>query len=57
MFFGSIPAVITPFKNNEVDYSSLNKISEIKFIIHEIHNKSKLLIIGVRKEPIILPIN
>ncbi len=28
MFFGSIPAVITPFKNNEVDYSSLNKVLE-----------------------------
>lgn len=28
MFFGSIPAVITPFKNNEVDYNSLNKILE-----------------------------
>ena len=26
MFKGSIPAVITPFKNNEVDYNSLNKV-------------------------------
>jgi len=26
MFFGSIPAVITPFKNYKVDYNSLNKI-------------------------------
>ena len=26
MFFGSIPAVITPFKNHEVDYLSLEKI-------------------------------
>ena len=26
MFFGSIPAVITPFKNNQVDYNSLDKI-------------------------------
>ena len=26
MFFGSIPAVITPFKNHEIDFSSLNKI-------------------------------
>jgi len=26
MFFGSIPAVITPFKNQQVDYESLNKI-------------------------------
>ncbi len=26
MFFGSIPAVITPFKDNEVDYNSLYKI-------------------------------
>ena len=26
MFFGSIPAVITPFKNNKVDYNSLDKI-------------------------------
>ena len=25
MFFGSIPAVITPFMNKEVDYESLNK--------------------------------
>ena len=28
MFFGSIPAVITPFKNNKVDYESLNKVVE-----------------------------
>jgi len=28
MFFGSIPAVVTPFKNNVVDYNSLNKILE-----------------------------
>ncbi len=28
MFFGSIPAVITPFKNNEVDYPSLHKVLE-----------------------------
>ena len=28
MFFGSIPAVITPFQNNEVDYNSLSKINE-----------------------------
>ena len=28
MFFGSIPAVITPFKNNEVDYDSYFKIIE-----------------------------
>ena len=26
MFFGSIPAVITPFKNQKVDYESLDKI-------------------------------
>ena len=26
MFFGSIPAVITPFKNKEVDFNSLEKI-------------------------------
>ena len=26
MFFGSIPAVITPFKNNDVDYNSFEKI-------------------------------
>ncbi len=26
MFFGSIPAVITPFNNNEVDYISLSKV-------------------------------
>ena len=26
MFFGSIPAVITPFKNKQVDYNSLDKI-------------------------------
>ncbi len=28
MFFGSIPAIITPFNDNKVDYSSLNKIIE-----------------------------
>ena len=28
MFFGSIPAVITPFKNNKVDYESLHKVVE-----------------------------
>ena len=28
MFFGSIPAVITPFKNNKVDYESLNNVVE-----------------------------
>ena len=28
MFYGSIPAVITPFKNNEVDYESLSKVLE-----------------------------
>ena len=26
MFYGSIPAIITPFKNNIVDYNSLEKI-------------------------------
>ena len=26
MFFGSIPAVITPFRNQKVDYDSLDKI-------------------------------
>tara|TARA_B100000575_G_scaffold287924_1_gene287052 strand:+ start:102 stop:974 length:873 start_codon:yes stop_codon:yes gene_type:complete len=31
MFFGSIPAVITPFINDEVDYNSLSKI--IEFLI------------------------
>ena len=31
MFFGSIPAVITPFKNEKVDYDSLHKI--INFLI------------------------
>jgi len=31
MFIGSIPAVITPFRNNEVDYSSFEKI--IEFLI------------------------
>ncbi len=31
MFFGSIPAVITPFKNNEVDYNSFVNI--IEFLI------------------------
>tara|TARA_B100002052_G_C15835057_1_gene577326 strand:+ start:60 stop:932 length:873 start_codon:yes stop_codon:yes gene_type:complete len=33
MFFGSIPAVITPFKNRDVDYSSLSNINE--FLINE----------------------
>jgi len=28
MFFGSIPALITPFKNGTVDYNSFNKIIE-----------------------------
>tara|TARA_B100000579_G_scaffold101767_1_gene80996 strand:+ start:211 stop:1083 length:873 start_codon:yes stop_codon:yes gene_type:complete len=28
MFFGSIPAVITPFKDNKVDFNSLNRILE-----------------------------
>ncbi len=32
MFFGSIPAVITPFEKNIVDYNSLNKI--INFLIN-----------------------
>ena len=31
MFFGSIPAVITPFENNKVDYMSLTKI--VNFLI------------------------
>ena len=31
MFFGSIPAVITPFKENKVDYSSLEKV--IQYLI------------------------
>ena len=39
MFFGSIPAVITPFKNNEVDYFSLEKI-----INHLIDNGSNGLV-------------
>ena len=28
MFFGSIPALITPFNNNSIDYDSFNKIIE-----------------------------
>ena len=28
MFTGSIPALITPFINNEIDYNSFNKIIE-----------------------------
>ena len=28
MFFGSIPALITPFENNNVDYTSLEKVIE-----------------------------
>ena len=39
MFLGSIPAVITPFKNYEVDYSSLEKI-----ISHLITNGSNGLV-------------
>ena len=31
MFFGSIPAVITPFKDNSVDYNALEKV--IKYLI------------------------
>ena len=32
MFYGSIPAVITPFKDQEVDYESFTKI--IEFLIN-----------------------
>jgi len=39
MFFGSIPAIITPFKNKEVDYISLEKI-----INHLIVNESNGLV-------------
>jgi len=39
MFFGSIPALITPFKNQIVDYESLNKI-----INHLIENGSNGLV-------------
>ena len=39
MFYGSIPAVITPFKNHEVDYVSLEKI-----ISHLIVNGSNGLV-------------
>ena len=33
MFYGSIPAVITPFSNNEVDYNSFEKV--ISFLIEK----------------------
>ena len=39
MFFGSIPAVITPFKNHNIDYESLHKI-----INHLISNGSNGLV-------------
>ena len=39
MFFGSIPAVITPFKNHNVDYDSLSLI-----ITHLIDNGSNALV-------------
>ncbi len=39
MFFGSIPAVITPFKNNVVDYNSFEKI-----VNHLIDNGSNGLV-------------
>ena len=39
MFFGSIPAVITPFKNKKVDYSSFEKIIE-----HLLNNGSNGLV-------------
>jgi len=39
MFFGSIPAVITPFRNQKVDYNSLDKI-----INHLINNGSNALV-------------
>ncbi len=39
MFYGSIPAVITPFKNNNVDYSSLSNVLE-----HLIRNGSNGLV-------------
>ena len=32
MFIGSIPAVITPFRNNEVDYSSFERIVEFLIV-------------------------
>ncbi len=32
MFHGSIPAIITPFKNNEVDYISLSRVIEYLII-------------------------
>tara|TARA_Y100000590_G_scaffold58985_1_gene62357 strand:+ start:212 stop:1084 length:873 start_codon:yes stop_codon:yes gene_type:complete len=32
MFYGSIPALITPFKNNEVDYQSFEKIIEFSIL-------------------------
>jgi 4-hydroxy-tetrahydrodipicolinate synthase len=39
MFFGSLPAVITPFKNDQVDYRSLEKI-----VNHLIQNGSNGLV-------------
>lgn len=39
MFYGSIPALITPFKNNQVDYDSLQKIIE-----YQIQNGSNGLV-------------
>ena len=39
MFFGSIPAVITPFRNQKVDYDSLDKI-----INHLIDNGSNVIV-------------
>ena len=39
MFFGSLPAVITPFKNGKVDYNSLEKI-----VNYLIDNKSNGLV-------------
>tara|TARA_A100001011_G_scaffold398677_1_gene503949 strand:+ start:1197 stop:2069 length:873 start_codon:yes stop_codon:yes gene_type:complete len=39
MFFGSIPAVITPFKDNKIDYNSLSNVVE-----HLINNQSNGLV-------------
>ena len=39
MFYGSIPAVITPFKNNKVDYSSFEKV-----VLYLIENDSNGLV-------------
>ena len=42
MFYGSIPAVITPFSNNEVDYNKDPDNIHMKTLIGNIENLQEL---------------